>query len=167
MFNLLLHWRYLLFLVKTGYCFAFVYFYIKKEGQKSQKHRQQKLSFTKWDVVCRYYFQLLWLIFRQLSMISPKIVLPHRNTVVKKVKSKEVNVVLVITQILLLHTTDFIWWWEVNPGLGSRVKNDPAKYSICNKAVGTNRKRVKCEVCQHLTHVSCLNISKMQQKITQ
>ena len=32
------------------------------------------------------------------------------------------------------------------------------------QALVTNRKRVKCEVCQHLTHVSCLNISKIQQQ---
>ena len=55
---------------------------------------------------------------------------------------------------------------ELNPGPGSCVKNNAAKCSICNKAVGTNRKRVKCEVCQHLTHVSCLNISKIQQENT-
>ena len=53
---------------------------------------------------------------------------------------------------------------ELNPGPGSRVKNNAAKCSICNKAVGTNSKHVKCEVCQHLTHVSCLNISKIQQQ---
>ena len=49
-----------------------------------------------------------------LSVINdiPQDVLSHRNTVVKKVKSKEVNVLLIITQILLLHTTLFylvIW----------------------------------------------------------
>ena len=53
---------------------------------------------------------------------------------------------------------------DLNPGPGSRVKNNAAKCSICNKAVGRNRKRVKCEICQHLTHVSCLNISEIQQK---
>ena len=52
----------------------------------------------------------------------------------------------------------------MNPGPGSSVKNNSAKCSICNKAVGTNRRHVKCEVCQHLTHVSCLSISKIQQK---
>ena len=53
---------------------------------------------------------------------------------------------------------------ELNPGPRSNVKNNAAKCSICNKAVGTNRKRVKCEIWQHLTNVSCLNISKTQQK---
>ena len=53
---------------------------------------------------------------------------------------------------------------ELNLGPRSSVKNNAAKCSICNKAVGTNRKRVKCEICQHLTNVSCLNISKTQQK---
>ena len=43
-------------------------------------------------------------------------------------------------------------------------KINAAKCSICNKAVGTNKNRVKCEICQHLTHVSCLDISKIQQK---
>ena len=53
---------------------------------------------------------------------------------------------------------------ELNPRPGTRVKNNAVKCCICDKAVGTNRKIVKCEVCQHLTHVSCLNISKIQQK---
>ena len=53
---------------------------------------------------------------------------------------------------------------ELNPGPASRGKNNAAKCNICNKAVGTNSKRVKCEVCQHLTHISCLNVSKIQQK---
>ena len=48
---------------------------------------------------------------------------------------------------------------ELNPGPGSRVKNNAAKCSICNKAVGTNRKNVKCEVCQHLTHVTLIYLS--------
>ena len=39
---------------------------------------------------------------------------------------------------------------ELNPGHGSHIKNNVAKCNICNKAVGTNRKHVKCEVCQHL-----------------
>ena len=53
---------------------------------------------------------------------------------------------------------------ELNPGPGSRIKNNTAKSSIPNKAVGTNRKHVKCEVCQRLTHVSYLNISKIQRE---
>ena len=53
---------------------------------------------------------------------------------------------------------------ELNPGRASRVKNNAVKCSTCNKALGTNRKLVKCEVCQHLSHVSCWNISKIQQK---
>ena len=53
---------------------------------------------------------------------------------------------------------------ELNPVPGSHAKNNAAKCSICNKAVGTNRKHVKCEGYQHLTHVSCLNISKLQQQ---
>ena len=52
---------------------------------------------------------------------------------------------------------------ELNPWPGSRVKNNAAKCSIRNQAVGKNRKHVKCEVYQRLTHVSCLNISKIQQ----
>ena len=52
---------------------------------------------------------------------------------------------------------------ELNPGPCSRVKNNAAKCSICSKSVGTNRKHVKCEVCE-VTHVSCVNISKIQQK---
>ena len=53
---------------------------------------------------------------------------------------------------------------ELNPGPGSHVKNNAAKCSIRNQLVRKNRKHVKCEVCQRLTHVSCLNISKIQQK---
>ena len=74
--------------------------------------------------------------------------------------------------------------WKLNPGPGFRVKNNAVKCSICNKAVGAIRKRAPCVfdfqrfnvlrnhrfschvlyVCQHLTHLSCLNISKIQQK---
>ena len=64
----------------------------------------------------RYSLSLLYLmaVISILSVINdiPQDVLSHRNTVVKKVKSKEVNVLLIITQILLLHTTLFylvIW----------------------------------------------------------
>ena len=56
-------------------------------------------------------------LFHQLSMIFPKIVLSHRNTIVKNVKSKEVNVVLIFAQILLLHTTWFylvMWNWTLD-----------------------------------------------------
>ena len=41
---------------------------------------------------------------------------------------------------------------ELNPGPGSPVKNNAARYSIWNKTVGTKRKCVKCEVCQHLAN---------------
>ena len=54
---------------------------------------------------------------------------------------------------------------KLNPVPGSRVKNKAVKCSICNKAVGTNKKRLKCGVCEHVTYVSYLNISKIQQKI--
>ena len=88
-----------------------------------------------------------------LSVINdiPQDSLSHRNTVVKKVESKDVNVLFIIPHILLLHTT--------RPG--SRVKNNAVKCSICDKTFGTSRKR---EVSQRLSHVSCLNISKMQQQ---
>ena len=55
---------------------------------------------------------------------------------------------------------------ELNPRPGSRAINNAAKCNICNKAVGTNRKRVKCEGYQHLRQVSCLNISKIQKNYT-
>ena len=44
------------------------------------------------------------------------------------------------------------------------IKPKALKCNVCDKAVGTNRKRVKCDVCHNLMHVSCLNISKHQQK---
>ena len=52
---------------------------------------------------------------------------------------------------------------ELNPGPGLHPKTKASKCNICDKAVGTNRKRVKCDVCHNLRHVSCLNISKHQQ----
>ena len=35
---------------------------------------------------------------------------------------------------------------KLNPGPSSRVKNNASKFIICNKAVGRNRNREKCEV---------------------
>ena len=35
---------------------------------------------------------------------------------------------------------------ELNPGSNSRVKNNASKCIICNKAVGTNSNREKCQV---------------------
>ena len=53
---------------------------------------------------------------------------------------------------------------EHNPGPGLRTKPKASKCNVCDKAVGTDRKRVKCDVHHNLTHVSYLNISKHQQK---
>ena len=44
------------------------------------------------------------------------------------------------------------------------IKPKAIKWNVCDKAVGTNGKRVKCDVCHNLMHVSYLNISKHQQK---
>ena len=53
---------------------------------------------------------------------------------------------------------------ELNAGPGLHPKPKSSKCNACDKAVGTNRKRVKFDVCHNLTHVPCLNISKHQQK---
>ena len=53
---------------------------------------------------------------------------------------------------------------ELNPGPGLHIKPKVPKCNVCDKVVVTNRKRVKCDVCHNLTHVSCLNISKHEQK---
>ena len=53
---------------------------------------------------------------------------------------------------------------ELNPGPGLRSRNNTPKCSVCNKGVGTNRKRLQCSQCHNLTHVTCLNISKFEQK---
>ena len=55
---------------------------------------------------------------------------------------------------------------EINPGPGLHPKPKAPKCNVCDKAVGTNRKRVKCDVCLNLTHVSCLNISKTNKNTT-
>ena len=51
---------------------------------------------------------------------------------------------------------------ELNPGPGLHPKPKVPKCNICDKAVDTKRKRVKCDKCHNLTHVSRLNISKHQ-----
>ena len=51
----------------------------------------------------------------------------------------------------------------LNPGPGLHPKLKASKCNVFDKAIGRNRKRVKCSVCHNLTHVSCLNISKHQQ----
>ena len=97
-------------------------------------------------------------------MIFPKIVLSHWNSVVKEGEIKRSKCLAnyyanSIPSYNLILSGDV----ELKPGPVSRVKNYASKCRICNQAVGTSRKRVKCEVCQHLTHFSCLNISKIQQ----
>ena len=84
----------------------------------------------------------------------------------KKAKLKEVN------EPIKYYANSVAWYKlilsgdvKLNPVPGSRVKNKTAKCSIYNKAVGTNKKRIKCGVCEHLTYVSYLNISEIQQKI--
>lgn len=50
---------------------------------------------------------------------------------------------------------------EINPGPG--IHNNP-KCSACQKGVGTNRKRFKCNSCLSLTHLSCTTTQKKQYK---
>ena len=53
---------------------------------------------------------------------------------------------------------------ELNQRPGLHPKRKVSKCNVCDKAVGTNRKRVKCNVCHNLTHFSYLIISKHQQR---
>lgn len=53
---------------------------------------------------------------------------------------------------------------ELSPEPGSRIKANLAKCNLCDKSVGTNRKRIKRKICHNLTHVKCLNTTKSQQK---
>ena len=71
-------------------------------------------------------------------MIFPKIVLSHRNTDVKKSEIKcPINYYTnFVASYNLLLSGDV----ELKLGPGPRVKNNAAKCSISNKAVGTNRK---------------------------
>ena len=55
---------------------------------------------------------------------------------------------------------------ELNPGPSFHSKLKAPKCNVWDKAVGTNRERVTCNVCHNLMHVSCLNLSKHQQKTT-
>ena len=142
---------------------------LKKEGHKSQK------SFLITPIVetifykMRYSLSLLFLIsaISILSVINdiPQdsiVTLKHRCKKNERKRSKcPINYYAnFVASYNLILSNDA----ELNPEPGSCVKNNAAKCSICNKAVVIIRKRVKCEVCQHLTYVLCLNISKMQQK---
>ena len=53
---------------------------------------------------------------------------------------------------------------ELNPGPGSNPRNSTSKCSFCNKGVGTNRKGLQCSRCRNLTHFTCSNIPKTEQK---
>eukprot|EP00111_Clytia_hemisphaerica_P015099 TCONS_00044479-protein len=51
---------------------------------------------------------------------------------------------------------------ETNPG--PTAPNNKPKCTVCSKTVGTNRKRFECEICFSMTHITCSEISKAQQK---
>ena len=53
---------------------------------------------------------------------------------------------------------------ELNPGPGLHPKPKATKCNVCDKAISENRKRMKCDMCHNLMHVSCLSISKHQQE---
>ena len=53
---------------------------------------------------------------------------------------------------------------EFNPGPGSNARNNTPKCFLCNKGVGTTRKRLQCSQSRNLTHVTCSNIQKTEQK---
>ena len=48
--------------------------------------------------------------------------------------------------------------------LCSNARNNTPKCSLCNKGVGTTRKRLQCSQSRNLTHVTCSNIQKTEQK---
>ena len=53
---------------------------------------------------------------------------------------------------------------ELDSGPGSNARNNTAKCSLCKKVVGTTRKRIQCSQCRNLTHITCSNIPKTEQK---
>ena len=53
---------------------------------------------------------------------------------------------------------------ELNPGPGSYACNNTPTFSLYNKGVGTTRKRLQCSQCHNLTHITCSNIPKSEQK---
>ena len=53
---------------------------------------------------------------------------------------------------------------ELNPGPSSNARNNTPKCSLCNKGVATTRKRLQCSQCCNLTHITCSNIPKTEQK---
>ena len=53
---------------------------------------------------------------------------------------------------------------ELNPRPGSKTGNNTSKCSLCNKGVGTTRKCLQCSQYRNLTHITCSNIPKTEQK---
>ena len=77
---------------------------------------------------------------------------PHNKNKIKRAKSRVNYYANCIATYNLILAGDI----ELNPGPGLHAKPKTPKCNVCDKAVGTNRKRVKCDVCHNLTHVSCL-----------
>ena len=53
---------------------------------------------------------------------------------------------------------------EINPGPGANACNNAPKCSLCNKGVSKTRKHLQCSQCHNLTHITCSNIPKTEQK---
>ena len=53
---------------------------------------------------------------------------------------------------------------ELNPVPDSNARNKYQKCFLCNKGVGTTRKRLQCLQCYNLTHITFSNIPKTEQK---
>ena len=53
---------------------------------------------------------------------------------------------------------------ELNPGPGSNARSNTPKCSSCSKGVGTTRKCLQSSQCRNLTHITCSNIPKAEQK---
>ena len=54
---------------------------------------------------------------------------------------------------------------NIDQEYGSNARNNTPKCSLCNKRVGTTRKRLQYSKCRNLTHITCSNISKTEQKL--
>jgi len=75
---------------------------------------------------------------------------------------------LLITAINVFHTSSNDDIQNFNLILSGDIEQNPGpspKCTECNKGVGTNRKRLMCDVCMSLTHLSCSTIPTSQHKL--
>ena len=82
------------------------------------------------------------------------------NNKIKRAKSRIVYCCNTVATYKVILSGDI----ETNPGPGLRSRNKIPKCAVCWKGIGANRKRFAYETCFNLTHISCTNIPKSQQK---